>query len=62
MYGPQSHGGHVEFRGIENFCFAPPKLILKHFNSRLGLRNLLSMANMAAARIRPIMGFVQVEN
>ena len=38
---PLSHGGHVKSRGIENFfCFAPPKLDPKHFNSRLGIRNL----------------------
>ena len=30
-----------------------PKLVPKHFNSRLGVQNLLSMANMAAERIRP---------
>ena len=55
-FRPSSHGGHVEYRGIENFCFAPTKLVLRHFNSRLGVRNLLSMANMAAARIRPMHG------
>ena len=40
---------------IENVCFCAPKLVLKHFNSRLGVRNLLYMANMAAAQIRPIL-------
>ena len=40
-------------QGIENLCFAPPKLVPKHLNSRLGVQNLLSMANMAATRIRP---------
>ena len=31
------------------------KLVSRHFNSRIGLRNLLSMANMAAARRRFIL-------
>ena len=39
---------------MKNFCFVPPKLVSQHFKSRLGLRNVLSVANMAAARIRPI--------
>ena len=34
--------------------FRVPRLIPEHFNSRLGVRNLLSKANMAAMRIRPI--------
>ena len=38
----------------ENFRLAPPKLFPKHFTSRLRVPNLLSIANMAAARIRPI--------
>ena len=32
--GPQSHGGHVESRGIENFCFAPQKLVPKNISTR----------------------------
>ena len=46
--------GHVESRGIENFCFVPPKLVPKHFNSRFGVRNLLSLANMATAWMTPV--------
>ena len=40
--------------GLKTFVFAQPKLVPKQLNSRLGVRNLLSKANMAAARIRPI--------
>ena len=50
-----TYGGHVESREIENVCYSPLKLIPKHFISRLGVQVLLSMANTAAARIRPIM-------
>ena len=40
--------------GLKTFVLAQPKLAPKHFNSRPMVRNLLSMANVAGARIRPI--------
>ena len=46
----------LSLEGLKTF-FAPEKLVPKHFNSRLGLRNLFLMTNMAAARIRPIRYF-----
>ena len=39
---------------LKTFVLPPPRLVPKYFDSRLRVRNLLSMANMAAARIRPI--------
>ena len=33
--------------GLNTFCFAPMKLVPKHFDLRLGVQNLLSIANMA---------------
>ena len=45
---------HIESRGPENFSFATLELVPIHVNSRLGVRNLCSLTNMAAAQQRSI--------
>ena len=44
-----SHSVLTESRGTESLYFAPLELFPIHINSRLGVRNLCSLPNMAAA-------------
>ena len=49
MYRRLSHGGHFDSRETENIYFSPAELVSIHINSRLEVRNLFSLTNMAAS-------------
>ena len=49
-YRPYNHkAAMLSPEGVKTFVFAHWNLVPNHFNSRLGVRNLLSIANMVAA-------------